>query len=109
MDLQLKNKLALVTGSTAGIGFAIASLLAKEGASVVVNGRSQQRVEEAIQRIRKEQKDAQVTGVAADLGTKAGVGMFGQQHTGQSSTYSCDAPAERSMGTTISSPHESQT
>ena len=40
MDLQLTNKKALVTGSTAGIGFAIASLFAQEGASVVVNGRS---------------------------------------------------------------------
>ena len=43
MDLQLTNKKALVTGSTAGIGFAIASLLAEEGASVVVNGRSKDR------------------------------------------------------------------
>jgi NAD(P)-dependent dehydrogenase (short-subunit alcohol dehydrogenase family) len=41
MDLQLTDKKALVTGSTAGIGFAIASLLAQEGAAVVVNGRSQ--------------------------------------------------------------------
>src|SRR6266498_538250 len=65
MDLQLTNKKALVTGSTAGIGFAIASLLAQEGASVVVNGRSQRRVERAVQRIRTERKDAQVTGVPA--------------------------------------------
>jgi NAD(P)-dependent dehydrogenase (short-subunit alcohol dehydrogenase family) len=76
MDLQLTNKKALVTGSTAGIGFAIASLLAQEGAAVVVNGRSQGRVEEAIRRIRREQKDAQVTGVAADLGTREGVDLL---------------------------------
>jgi NAD(P)-dependent dehydrogenase (short-subunit alcohol dehydrogenase family) len=76
MDLQLTNKKALVTGSTAGIGFAIASLLAQEGASVVVNGRSQRRVEEAVQRIRTERKNAQVTGVAADLGTKEGVNQL---------------------------------
>ena len=50
MDLQLTNKKALVTGSTAGIGFAIASLLAQEGAAVVVNGRSPGRVEEAVGR-----------------------------------------------------------
>src|SRR5213082_2932532 len=62
MDLQLTNKKALVTGSTAGIGFAIASLLAQEGAAVVVNGRSQGRVEEAVRRIKKENKNAQVTG-----------------------------------------------
>src|SRR5262249_20756267 len=73
MDLQLTNKKALVTGSTAGIGFAIASLLAHEGAAVVVNGRSQERAEEAARRIRGPKKDAQVTGVAADLGTKEGV------------------------------------
>jgi len=76
MDLQLTNKKALVTGSTAGIGFAIASLLAQEGASVVVNGRSQRRVEEAVQRIRTESKNAQVAGVAADLGTKEGVNLL---------------------------------
>ncbi len=73
MDLQLTNKKALVTGSTAGIGFAIAALLTREEAAVVVNGRSQGRVEEAVRRIRREQEDAQVTGVAADLGTKEGV------------------------------------
>jgi NAD(P)-dependent dehydrogenase (short-subunit alcohol dehydrogenase family) len=76
MDLQLTNKKALVTGSTAGIGFAIASLLAQEGAAVVVNGRSQERVVEAARRIRGGQKDAQVTGVAADLGTKEGVDLL---------------------------------
>ena len=76
MDLQLTNRKALVTGSTAGIGFAIASLLAQEGASVVVNGRSQQRVEDAVKRIHREKKDAQVTGVAADLGTREGVDLL---------------------------------
>ena len=76
MDLQLTDKKALVTGSTAGIGFAIASLLAQEGAAVVINGRSPQRVEEAVRRIKKENKDAQMTGVAADLGTKEGVDLL---------------------------------
>ena len=76
MDLQLTNKKALVTGSTAGIGFAIASLLAQEGASVVVNGRSFTRIEDAVNRIRKEKSDAKVTGVAADLGTKEGVDLL---------------------------------
>ena len=82
MDLQLTNKKALVTGSTAGIGFAIASLLAQEGAAVVVNGRSQGRVEEAVRRIKKENKDAQVTGVAADLGTKEGVDLLTESSPG---------------------------
>src|SRR5438309_11465576 len=79
MDLQLKHKKALVTGSTAGIGLAIASLLAQEEASVVVNGRSQRRVEEAVQRIRAERKNAQVTGVPADLGTKEGVNLLSRE------------------------------
>ncbi|MGA3066113.1 MAG: SDR family oxidoreductase [Tepidisphaeraceae bacterium] len=73
MDLQLTNKKALVTGSTAGIGFAIASVLAKEGASVIVNGRTEERVEEAIERIEKQRDGGEVTGIAADLGTKEGV------------------------------------
>src|SRR3954452_5429348 len=76
MDLQLTNKKALVTGSTAGIGFAIASLLAEEGAAVIVNGRSQQRVEQAVQKIQKERNGAQVRGVAADLGTKEGADLL---------------------------------
>ncbi|MCI0462222.1 MAG: SDR family oxidoreductase [Gemmataceae bacterium] len=76
MDLQLTNKKALVTGSTAGIGFAIASLLAQEGAAVVINGRSQGRVEEAVGRIKTENRDAQVAGVAANLGTKQGVDLL---------------------------------
>jgi NAD(P)-dependent dehydrogenase (short-subunit alcohol dehydrogenase family) len=73
MDLELRNKTALVTGSTAGIGFGIASLLAQEGAAVLMNGRSQRRVDEGIERIRQKQKDAHVTGVAADLGTREGI------------------------------------
>jgi NAD(P)-dependent dehydrogenase (short-subunit alcohol dehydrogenase family) len=76
MDLQLTNKKALVTGSTAGIGLAIASLLAEEGASVVVTGRSPRRVEQAVQRVRTERKNAQVSGIAADLGTKEGVDLL---------------------------------
>ncbi|HEY2586716.1 MAG TPA: SDR family NAD(P)-dependent oxidoreductase [Tepidisphaeraceae bacterium] len=76
MDLQLTNKTALVTGSTAGIGYAIAALLAREGASVVVNGRSRERVDEAIGRIRAKKNGAQVRGIAADLGTAGGVGAL---------------------------------
>lgn len=51
MDLQLKDKLALVTGSTAGIGYAIAEALAREGARVIVNGRTQAAVSEAVSKI----------------------------------------------------------
>lgn len=72
MDLQLTNKAALVTGSTAGIGFAIASELAREGASVIVNGRSDERVKQAVQQIQAGVKNANVRGIAADLGTNEG-------------------------------------
>ncbi|OKS84772.1 SDR family NAD(P)-dependent oxidoreductase [Mucilaginibacter polytrichastri] len=67
MDLQLKNKLALVTGSTAGIGFAIAKQLAAEGARVVVNGRTNQRVNAAVEKIIAETGNSEVTGVVADF------------------------------------------
>ncbi len=73
MDLQLTGKKALVSGSTAGIGYAIAEALAREGASVVINGRTQARVEGAIAAIKESSPDADVSGVAADLGTAVGV------------------------------------
>ena len=72
MDLQLNGKLALVTGSTAGIGFAIAQTLAQEGARVVLNGRDQGRVDAACTRLRELVAGAQVSGFAADLGTAQG-------------------------------------
>ena len=64
MDLGLKRKTAVVSGSTAGIGLAIAAALASEGASVVVNGRTEARVAAAVEQIRRGVKDAQVPGVA---------------------------------------------
>lgn len=66
MDLQLKTKSALVTGSTAGIGLAIATALAKEGAQVIVNGRTEARVAEAMR------ASGAAHGVAADVATLAG-------------------------------------
>jgi NAD(P)-dependent dehydrogenase (short-subunit alcohol dehydrogenase family) len=79
MDLGLKGKTAVVSGSTAGIGFAIASALAVEGASVVVNGRTEPRVAGALEAIRRQLKGAQVRGIAADLGTPGGVDDFLQK------------------------------
>jgi NAD(P)-dependent dehydrogenase (short-subunit alcohol dehydrogenase family) len=73
MNLGLENKAALVTGSTAGIGLAIARALANEGASVIVNGRTQQRVDEAIDEIRKVSPSAKLEGFAGDLGTAQAV------------------------------------
>ena len=69
MDFELKGKRALVTGSTAGIGYAIAKALAAEGASVFVNGRTEARVAAAVAAL---QSAGEVRGIAADLGTAAG-------------------------------------
>jgi NAD(P)-dependent dehydrogenase (short-subunit alcohol dehydrogenase family) len=66
MDLKLKGRLALVTGSTAGIGFAIAESLAREGARVIVNGRTKDSVETAIDRLQK-QSDGPLLGFDGDL------------------------------------------
>ena len=63
----LKGKRALVTGSTAGIGFAIAKQLAQEGAHVFVNGRTQERVDNAVREIGKNAE-----GIAADLANEQG-------------------------------------
>lgn len=67
MDLQLANKNALITGSTKGIGYAIAEVLAKEGANVIVNGRSEQSTADAAKAIGNGAR-----GIAADLSTAAG-------------------------------------
>jgi NAD(P)-dependent dehydrogenase (short-subunit alcohol dehydrogenase family) len=73
MNLELDGKRALVTGSTAGIGYAIAVALAQEGAHVIVNGRTEPRVEQAIASIRTSYAQANVEGLAADLGSADGV------------------------------------
>jgi len=72
MDLQLAGKLALVTGSTAGIGFAIAEALAAEGAHVIINGRTDARVHQAISQIRAAHPEARLEGLALDLSTAVG-------------------------------------
>ena len=72
MDLQLKGKRALVTGSTAGIGWAIARELAAEGTCVVVNGRNAARLAIAARRIRAEVRGADVEVVQADLSSAEG-------------------------------------
>ena len=72
MNLHLEAKTALVTASTAGIGFAIAQALAEEGTEVILNGRTRDRVEQARQRIAAEVPHARTNGVAADLSTADG-------------------------------------
>lgn len=76
MDLQLSDRIALVSGSTAGIGLAIATTFAREGATVIVNGRTQERVNQSCDRIQQSVPNAKIQGIAADLATQAGVELL---------------------------------
>lgn len=71
MNIDLTGKTALVTGSTQGIGLAIAQGLAASGARVVVNGRTPERVEEAVDKV-----SGDALGVAADVATDEGVAQL---------------------------------
>jgi NAD(P)-dependent dehydrogenase (short-subunit alcohol dehydrogenase family) len=79
MNIDLSSKHAIVTGSTAGIGYAIALGLARAGATVVVNGRTPSRVEAAVAQLKKEVPNAKVQGVAGDIGTAEGAAAFIEQ------------------------------
>jgi NAD(P)-dependent dehydrogenase (short-subunit alcohol dehydrogenase family) len=72
VESKLAEKVALVTGSTAGIGLAIARSLADEGAHVYVNGRTQERVESAMVAIQSQTPGAKVDGIIADFSSAAG-------------------------------------
>lgn len=72
MKIDLSGKTAVVTGSTAGIGFAIARGLAESGATVVINGRSEQSVQKAMARLKESIPAARLKGAAADVATAAG-------------------------------------
>jgi NAD(P)-dependent dehydrogenase (short-subunit alcohol dehydrogenase family) len=76
MNIDLKGRKAVVTGSTAGIGRAIAEGLARAGATVVINGRGEDRVAAALREIRKLFPDADLTGFPADLATEAVADAF---------------------------------
>ena len=73
MDLRLQGKRAFISGSTQGIGFAIATTLAAEGAEVVLNGRDPQRVDAAVARLSAGQPEARVAGIAADVADASAV------------------------------------
>ncbi|HEV7606607.1 MAG TPA: SDR family oxidoreductase [Steroidobacteraceae bacterium] len=81
MDLNLTGKLAFVSGSTAGIGYAIAETLAAEGARVIVNGRTPAGVDAAVASIRKT-TNKEVIGFAGDLGSAAAAEMLFRKHPG---------------------------
>jgi NAD(P)-dependent dehydrogenase (short-subunit alcohol dehydrogenase family) len=80
MDLQIGGKLALVSGSTAGIGFAIARVLAAEGAHVIVNGRTQAAVDEAIMKLKGE-TGGTLLGFAGDLSRSAVATSLAEEHS----------------------------
>jgi NAD(P)-dependent dehydrogenase (short-subunit alcohol dehydrogenase family) len=72
MDLNLTGRRALVTGSTAGIGFAIARELARLGAEVAINGRTDARVGEAVERLRADMPDRRLMAAPGDVGSRDG-------------------------------------
>ncbi|QBI19926.1 SDR family oxidoreductase [Egibacter rhizosphaerae] len=72
MRIDLRERSALVTGSTAGIGYATTLGLAESGARVIVNGREPDRVHEAAKTLREATGNDEVTGITADLGTAEG-------------------------------------
>ncbi|AWV98816.1 SDR family NAD(P)-dependent oxidoreductase [Arcticibacterium luteifluviistationis] len=67
MDLRIKDKIAFISGSTAGIGYAIADRLLKEGAEVIINGRSEGSIEKGITSLKNNNPNAVVSGIAADF------------------------------------------
>jgi NAD(P)-dependent dehydrogenase (short-subunit alcohol dehydrogenase family) len=79
MDLKLGGKVAFVSGSTAGIGLAIANRMALEGADVVINGRTEERVRVALAQIKKDARNVDVRGIAADLGEAEGCAEIARQ------------------------------
>ena len=79
MKIELKGRKAVVTGSTAGIGRAIAEGLARAGASVVINGRGEERVSAALREMRENLPAAEIAGFAADLATPQGADAFTAQ------------------------------
>ena len=79
MIIDLTGRRAVVSGSTGGIGRAIAEGLARAGASVTINGRGEERVQTALREMRAAIPDARVDGIAADLGTAEGAEAFTRQ------------------------------
>ena len=80
MDLKLQDKSALISGSTKGIGFAIAALLAAEGAKVILNGRTEAAVKDALDRIRAATPKAKLDGFAGDLSAAAPTAELVKRH-----------------------------
>lgn len=67
MDLKIKGKIALITGSTQGIGFATAKKLCEEGVNVIINGKNEQKVNNAVMKLKALFNDVKIIGITADL------------------------------------------
>lgn len=67
MDLKIKHKTAFISGSTAGIGYAIANRLANEGATVIINGRTQEAVDKAVEELKSITGNLKISGIAANF------------------------------------------
>lgn len=67
MNLQLQTKKAFISGSTQGIGFAIAQQLLEEGTEVIINGRNKEKIEESVAKLKNQFPNAKVTGICADF------------------------------------------
>ena len=80
MDLQLKDKTALITGSTAGIGYGIARQLLKEGAHVIINGRTEKRINSAINQLQNSIPKCNVSGCVADFSNKQQIDQLISAH-----------------------------
>ena len=79
MDLKLKDKIVFVSGSTAGIGFAIAQRFLQEGAQVIINGRNKEGIDKAVSELKSAGADAKVSGIAADFSKVADIDNLLQQ------------------------------
>ena len=68
MNLQLQGKTAFISGSTTGIGFATARALAKEGTQVILNGRTKEKLDDAVQKLQQEFPEVSISGLVTDFG-----------------------------------------
>ncbi|MFS4472633.1 SDR family NAD(P)-dependent oxidoreductase [Chryseobacterium sp. T20] len=81
MNLELKEKKAFISGSTQGIGFAIAKQLLEEGASVIINGRNDEKTEWTVKKLQQEFPEADVSGIAADFAKKEDIIKLSEELT----------------------------
>ncbi len=79
MDLQLTNKIAFISGSTSGIGFAIAKVLLTEGAVVIINGRSQKNIDSAVKQLQAFVPNGKISGIAVDFKSPGAMDLIKQK------------------------------